>query len=365
MVLGMLIGLVGCSQRSILEREIARQDVASVLKFVDQNLSNQQAHDNVFFCLHQALNSNLPPVIDHFEEIALKGDTGSSLRLEILKEFAAKQRRFKNTAALLDMVARADEQPVRSEALSVLRLSPLDERRSLVTAGLQTDIKLEAVPSWDHSEMQARLGLADDVLPELRDSVTSLRGLEEASVETSKHASDLQDQISSNKLELAGLEAELSKPPFILNGYIVGQHSYGIYEIALSYSGNHALLFAFDTQFQSRGAFSLRVTELSDIPVQLKEDFGGFTQTWKIYSECGATCMNERKENNQKAAGLRTENAAKEAEYESAKQAAATRIKEFDAALRAFTGSSPARDAPLRGSNTDVANPSQQGNSDN
>lgn len=97
-----------------------------------------------------------------------------------------------------------------------------------------------------------------------------------------------------------------------LNAYMVSQielnqeRGYALYEIALprydEYFGklpseNHALLMTIQTTFSSKGWFTLSVTKTSQIPMDLKEEFGGFTQTWDFYVEVSS---NEIYENDQK-----------------------------------------------------------------
>ena len=81
---------------------------------------------------------------------------------------------------------------------------------------------------------------------------------------------------------------------FYLNAYIVGQYEYKIYEIALSdydyYYGKipsdkHAILVTIVNEFSSKGWFNLYVRKLSEIPMQIKHEFGGFTQKWDVYQE--------------------------------------------------------------------------------
>ncbi|MFC1481588.1 hypothetical protein ACFL6E_05025, partial [Candidatus Neomarinimicrobiota bacterium] len=71
--------------------------------------------------------------------------------------------------------------------------------------------------------------------------------------------------------------------PIQISGYVRGQQEEGVYEVAVNQKS--ALLVATDTRFETTVRFRLLVTELSEIPVTLSPEYGGFTQMWKVYRE--------------------------------------------------------------------------------
>lgn len=80
---------------------------------------------------------------------------------------------------------------------------------------------------------------------------------------------------------------------FVLDAYMVREEQPGTYEIALpswalgrkTPSDRHAILVTVDTVFQTQGWFQLAVREGGTMPVEIKEELGGFTQEWRIFAE--------------------------------------------------------------------------------
>jgi len=101
------------------------------------------------------------------------------------------------------------------------------------------------------------------------DSLTKLQQEAEQSIDY------YQDKIESAR--------ETKGKYFLLRGYIVGQADNGLYEI--TYFGSRAYLMTTETRFDSRGQFTIWASELMEVPVTLRQEFGGFTQQWKVYRE--------------------------------------------------------------------------------
>jgi len=73
-----------------------------------------------------------------------------------------------------------------------------------------------------------------------------------------------------------------------LYGYIVGQTDTRTYEIIIGnpmYSSSRGVLYTLKTSFQSKGVFTIKALKLGDTEVKLKEEFGGFDQSWPQYIE--------------------------------------------------------------------------------
>jgi peptidoglycan hydrolase CwlO-like protein len=75
---------------------------------------------------------------------------------------------------------------------------------------------------------------------------------------------------------------------------MVADDGSNIYEIALPEydyyfgempSGNHAILMTTTVSFTSKGWFTINARRLTDVPIQLNQEFGGFTQNWPVYQE--------------------------------------------------------------------------------
>lgn len=100
---------------------------------------------------------------------------------------------------------------------------------------------------------------------------------------------DLKNQISKQIEKIQSLEDY-----FTLTAYMIAKLEPYLYEIALpqynvlggmTISAEHALLITTDTSFHSKGWFDLNVTKLQEMPITLKEEFGGFTQNFNVYME--------------------------------------------------------------------------------
>jgi len=97
-----------------------------------------------------------------------------------------------------------------------------------------------------------------------------------------------QPRIDEMEEDLAGA-LENNRGSFVLECWIVGQHDGGDYEIIVDPwgwdGGQRALLTTFSTEFTSRGNARIRVIKGFDSSVRVKEEFGGFKQSWPVYIE--------------------------------------------------------------------------------
>jgi hypothetical protein len=136
----------------------------------------------------------------------------------------------------------------------------------------------------------------------IKSTTTRLRGVYYKLLKTIKNIKNLQSSIADTKGEyvrlnekLRSLRQERIPTVFTLYGYIISDEGKNIYEIAettYSYSvggriptRQHAFLKTTGTSFSSKGHFSLDVLILTNIPVSLKREYGGFKQNWTVYKE--------------------------------------------------------------------------------
>jgi hypothetical protein len=106
---------------------------------------------------------------------------------------------------------------------------------------------------------------------------------------------DIENQINSANQDIASAQEYLDNNKVInLTAFIIGVMEENFYEIALpqrSYYGllpseKHAILLTTETQFTSKGKFTITVMKTGiDLPIKLKEEFGSFTQEWTVYKE--------------------------------------------------------------------------------
>ncbi len=90
--------------------------------------------------------------------------------------------------------------------------------------------------------------------------------------------------------EIEELNSEIRKHKgFRLEGIIISvvDRVYGTetYEISTYSSRNHALLITTETKFTTKGRFSIDVVKAGTREVRVKEEMGGFDQTWNVYRE--------------------------------------------------------------------------------
>ncbi|MEN6462413.1 MAG: hypothetical protein ABFC94_13740 [Syntrophomonas sp.] len=101
------------------------------------------------------------------------------------------------------------------------------------------------------------------------------------------------DKISSASQEIQKINN--SESIYItLSAYMVRKIDDDNYEISLpQYNGyfgelpssNHAILKTVSTTFQSKGWFTIKAISEGTMPVDIKEEYGGFTQDWPVYIE--------------------------------------------------------------------------------
>jgi len=106
---------------------------------------------------------------------------------------------------------------------------------------------------------------------------------------------NLEETTSAAETSLVELESELAEVmdrlnrSFLLDFWVAAQTSYKQYEIVLDNWGygraQHAILRTIDTEYTTTGYARLYVLKGFDEEVQIKEDYGGFTQSWPVFIE--------------------------------------------------------------------------------
>ncbi|MCF7919314.1 MAG: hypothetical protein K9N06_05320 [Candidatus Cloacimonetes bacterium] len=197
----------------------------------------------------------------------------------------------------------AETEILKSEISILLNNYSIEENDDICQAYRDMIIKHQS----ELSVYQTKIKLAD--FYQLPVSESSIKAIEELNQkiddyffiidgmsEVENRNSYLDDGFKILHSELAELEEliENSKSIIYLEAYIVLERSYMEYEIALPEydfyygqhpSDRHAILNTVDTEFSSKGLFHMYVMKLYQEPVQLKEEFGGFTQQWNVYLE--------------------------------------------------------------------------------
>jgi len=114
----------------------------------------------------------------------------------------------------------------------------------------------------------------------------SLRNKEREVSRLEEERNDLQETLESVREDLDGIQ--------MLTAFVVGLQKRTqdgeLYEIAFidgwgRPSSDHAYLFTTQTQFQTKGRFTLPVVRGSNVSTRLRDEYGGFRQSWPFFME--------------------------------------------------------------------------------
>jgi hypothetical protein len=295
------------SDEKTMERAIRGRHAGAVIVFVDGAISDTDERGLILTCLRDSLATKLSEVTDHFERIALSPSVSPVLQRDIITDFATAEKRFNDTTALADLMQSSNDYSYKSVMAQVLVLSPLNERRDAIDGQMKAILGDGTTPDWDHDKMDNELGIASLVLPESAVEISKIQELEQEATAAAQNSDSLQTQISKDESDLKDTVFATSQPPFTLSGFIIGQNNPISYEIYVPGEAQHALLMVSGTSFQSKGGFNLQVVTTGDIPVTVKEEYGGFQQSWHLYRECDSECMQSYRENLLKVGQLQGE----------------------------------------------------------
>lgn len=124
-------------------------------------------------------------------------------------------------------------------------------------------------------------------------NLESKKSLEDRYREISDEINEIERDIEEEKESKESIKDKMDKH-VRMRAYMVGlveKASIGnIYEIAKfdrygNVSRTHAYLITKETSFKSKGRFSMVVKETGSVQTELKDEYGGFNQNWKVYVE--------------------------------------------------------------------------------
>ncbi len=279
-----------------IKNELASGQFDDLKAFIVEKEKTPDARDDLRFAIDQSLASGAQPMLTFLEDTALTSPLPDPLSTYILQEFAHYHRVLPDSSRALDTFLLLDHNAGDSanEALyqalaNDIRRFPLDVRILYMRSHLQSF----SLYGWrDSTAWESAIGWNDrvtdhfnDVIPEDKDQTEAIEHEAVTIRDLASQYDELQAKLKSDQDDYD--EQSAPRPqPFLLTGFIVAQRGdLPIYEIIPDSGPPRALLFCFNTQFQSRGRFALRVTRGGEIPVQLKEEFGDFTQSWPVFSE--------------------------------------------------------------------------------
>lgn len=95
--------------------------------------------------------------------------------------------------------------------------------------------------------------------------------------------------------EISEIKEQLDNPDyFTLEAYMIGNYGYGSYEIQVPGESNRSILYTNGSSFESKGWFSLIVKKsIGKTKMRIKDEYGGFEQTWNVYEEVDAGNWNK------------------------------------------------------------------------
>ena len=202
---------------------------------------------------------------------------------------------------------------------------------------------LQYIQGSNYTETQAlvsiaaRVGIADDEIPlSVQDQLlvtlntqTRLDSLRDLRRKAERSIGYYQDKIEKGR--------ELGGKYFPLQGYIVAQVDLGLYEIEMAYYGSHAYLQTTETRFKGRGQFTLWAYELMEMPVTLRQEFGGFTQQWKVYREATSDQIREMREAKESLSAAEDSIVVRQKALDSLEPVISSESEAFDSALGQLT----------------------------
>jgi hypothetical protein len=282
-----------------LRSDIANDRSVEITNFIRANAGSSSRGDDALFAIDEAMKSGSPAMVRSVEDVAFDGRTDVGVRSYILTSLVNHDSKVGDADRLLKEVYSPTLTWQSIDALMQAGRTIPVFVRSAYTARL-----ILPIGGDDNGDASDRdkgvLSTAQSLLPEKKEQLASLSSsLDVASGEMAEITS-LQDTIDTDTTDLSSAEASLSEMPVLLSGYVVGQPDAPtpIYEIQPDNSSTRALLFCFSTTFKSRGRFQMQVVggDVS-LPIQVKEELGGFTQNWPIYTEVDQQWYANRAEN--------------------------------------------------------------------
>jgi len=330
-----------------MDRAIEHHDEPAILQYVDSHIGNTDNDEVVIKCLKSALATKMPTVVAAFEKIALSANTNTDNRLTVFRQFSASKQPFSNVDALTSIVSDSTDASIVEAARNVLLLSPLFDRKQAINNELQTAIGAGASPDWNGVNVSRVLAIGTSVLPEMRQQIALVDSLEQNALTAQHTSADFQGKIAEAQSNLNDARIDASKPPMMLNAFMIAQNKPNLYEIALGLGGPHAVLITTTTSFQTRGTFDLTVKDIGTMPEDIKEEYGGFTQMWHWYEECNALCVQGYNSARAKVEELTTNLAKLHLEQEAAVQKEDDVNQQFIHAARGLLDSTKGEDVKL------------------
>jgi len=271
----LVFSMVGCS---VDDQDIIRYgekgNVKKLITYIDKNYMNSERIQQVQLAITYLFERRLNPGWDYLrpklEEEFSSGLVRYTLLAKMKKGYTPDSETQENMTVLKQAISGLVAIGVPDEGMK--------EALNLVSMALRYDIEPKDSVEIMQNQLQAYID-STSKLDRLRDTENQLKA---------KIAE--RQQIIDETMEWAktnGLK--------VIRGYIIAQKDAQVYEIRVK--REHAFLLATDSRFERQGYFDdMLVTELMEMPVELHQEYGGFTQTWKVYREVPSHEIDRRQE---------------------------------------------------------------------
>ena len=228
-------------------------DIGSLVDYIKQNLHDPKQASRVGLAATQLFMQERMYGWERIRELFYSEFDSSLIRTCLLARKKVFDKSFlqRSVATLLQRNNRGDYQDV---------LNLVDRA---IQVGIEPGDSLQMICS-----VMAKIldlgGISDSLLTEKRQMDSQYKSLQE---------------------KVAEIEGWLKQnTPFQLYGFIRAQKEEGVYEITANQEP--AILITTDTRFETTGYFQVWANEVADnLSVTLRQEYGGFTQQWKLYRE--------------------------------------------------------------------------------
>jgi len=281
--------------------------VDELIEFIKQN-KNVNKFELVSIAIEQICKYKFSEGLTYLEEIFYYGSTSQKIKDIILNAYDKNALCFNNLSLLIDNLLNDENYSSKTVAnilkncnkkdliVSLLKSRDLSislEKHNVLSKSLnvQKHLEISYCPSDQKILDILKAAYSDNgriyLSPDAYDVVNQISAINK----NLSSLDNLDEKIDDLYLQLGSLEDRREKYDYFwISGYIVAYYKALMgggeeYEIKRSGFRLHSILQTSKTIFQSKGTFSLKVKLIDTVPVRVKEEFGGFTQTWDVYKE--------------------------------------------------------------------------------
>ena len=303
--------LFGCSvDKNDLKKYSDTGNENELIKFIDKNKHNYKKYDLIKYAINEIVKKDLNNCEEFIENSLIENIKDKELEQDVFIIYNNNNKAFLNWNKILLKYYETNNTILKEQLLKML--NNYDDNEINKFCKFSKDYFIKEIYNLNFFVLRKKLFELKNKLNNL--SLLKINENQKNKIQKTNLTIDKYNEIYSNTIieeneilkikdEINAINKNLKEDEeyieengdyFYLNAYIVGQYEYKIYEIALSdydyYYGKipsdkHAILVTIVNEFSSKGWFNLYVRKLSEIPMQIKHEFGGFTQKWDVYQE--------------------------------------------------------------------------------